>query len=485
MRTWLRIQQDLNPKKAALHASRVWTYGELAAEAERRASALVANGIRKGDHVAYLLANTEESVFLIHALMHAGAVGVPLNTRLTSSERDLQLHFIQPRLVVIDDSRFRDAKLDAPTLTLSALSSQEPSPAIPAVEIDDDDVHSILFTSGTSGQPKAVPLTYANFASSAHASSRHLGVEDDDNWLCVLPLFHVGGLSIVLRSVIQGTALTLHESFDAGGVTRSLREDAVTLLSLVPTQLREILHADLSLRKNTVPRLRAILLGGGPISMDVLHDARKRGLPVLPTYGMTESASQISTMPLCEHEKNTGSAGKPLEGMQVRIIDENGHDVPVGNSGEIAIRGPMVFKSYAHNEQETIRRFTDGWFRTKDRGRLDEEGYLFVETRIDDMIITGGENVSPEEIEAVLLAHPTVREACVVGLLDERWGQRIAAVIVPQDTLDIQLLEQHCRSMLAGYKIPRQWILATALPRTPAGKTMRGALRDALNGDTS
>jgi O-succinylbenzoic acid--CoA ligase len=314
---------------------------------------------------------------------------------------------------------------------------------------------TILFTSGTTGEARPVVLTPDNHAASAIASAWNLGVAPDDRWLCVLPVHHIGGLAILLRSVIYGTTVVLHEDFDAEAAVAAIASGEVTLASLVPTMLRRMRAAGLS----GPGRLRAILLGGGPVPRDLLEWAVEIGLPVLQTYGMTETASQVATLRAGEAVTHHGSAGRPLLGVELSIA----------GGGEILVRGPMVARGAVAD---------DGWLHTGDAGHLDEDGFLHVEGRIDDVIVTGGENVGAGEVEDVLLSHPAVADAAVAGRPDREWGAAVTAwVVLATHVPDVELAS-HCRGRLAGHKVPKAFVRMEELPRNAAGKVLRRRLPD-------
>ncbi len=354
-----------------------------------------------------------EFVALLHALPRLGAALVPLNTRERHTTGLLTI--------------------DAP------LGGDEADVEL-RTEVDPDEAWVVIHTSGTTADPKPVELTHGNFAASAAASAANLGVEPDDRWLCALPLFHVGGLSILTRSAIYGTCAIVHERFDPGAVRRSLESGEATLVSLVATQLRRLRTAGLE----SAPALRAALLGGGPIPAELLAWARSSGLPVIPTYGMTETCSQIATPRL-------------LPGVEVRTSDR----------GELLVRGPMVAPGALAD---------DGWLHTGDLGHVDPDGTLHVRGRIKDVIVTGGENVAAPEVEEALLAHPAVDDAAVVGRPDPEWGEVVTAyVVLAADASDDELIA-HCRERLAGYKVPRAFVRVAELPRTESGKLLKADL---------
>jgi O-succinylbenzoic acid--CoA ligase len=300
---------------------------------------------------------------------------------------------------------------------------------------------TVILTSGTTGEAKAVGLTAENHEASAIASAWNLGVAPDDRWLCCLPLWHVGGLAILHRSAIYGTTAVVHDGFDVDAVRESLESGEATLVSLVATMLQRLIDAGLG----EWPALRAALVGGGPIPRGLVDWAADRGFPLVPTYGMTETASQVVT------------GHRPLLGVELRI----------GDGGEILVRGPMVAPGAVD---------ADGWLHTADRGRLDDDGLLYVEGRIDDVIVTGGENVAALEVEEALLSHPAVRDAAVAGRPDPEWGEAVTAyVVLAADVPDADLLA-HCRAHLAGFKVPKAIHRVEKLPRNAAGKLQRARL---------
>jgi o-succinylbenzoate---CoA ligase len=299
---------------------------------------------------------------------------------------------------------------------------------------------TVIFTSGTTGAPKPVALTAANHDASAIASAWNLGVAPGDRWLCCLPPFHVGGLSILHRSAIYGTTAILHDGFDADRVRTSIESGEATIVSLVSTMLHRLVGRGL----DRWPELRAALVGGGRIPRELVDWARERDFPLLLTYGLTETASQVATGP--------PGAVRPLPGVELRAAE----------GGELLVRGPMVA--------------VDGWLRTGDRGRLDEAGNLHVEGRLADTIVTGGENVSAAEVEEALAAHPAVAEAAVVGRPDPEWGEAVTAfVVLRAEVADAELIA-HCRERIAGYKVPKAVHRVGELPRNAAGKVVRGQL---------
>lgn len=435
---WLSQRAATCPDRVALIADGLeLTYAQLEREATATARRLAARGVRRGAIVAIELAPGIEHVVLVHALMKLGATAHPLNPDLPAAVRRAELERAQPALTVDANPDLGSTEADLPLLG----------------ELDLDAICSRILTSGTSGEPKPVGLTYGNHLWSAVGSAFSLGVEPTDRWLCCLPLYHVGGLSIVFRSVIYGTTAVVHDGFDPDRIATALEGDGVTLVSLVATQLARLLEAGVDL----LP-LRAVLVGGGPVPEDVLEEAIGRGTTVVQTYGLTEAASQVTTLEPRQAQRKLGSAGRPLLTTHLRL-----------QGGEILVQGPTVAPGTADE---------DGWLHTGDLGRIDEEGFLYVEDRLSDVIISGGENVIPAEVEQVLLEHPAVADAAAVGREDSEWQEAVTAVVVLAEGADAggEELRAHCAQRLAGFKVPKRFEFVAELPRTASGKLLRRAL---------
>jgi O-succinylbenzoic acid--CoA ligase len=331
----------------------------------------------------------------------------------------------------------------------------------------------VLFTSGTTGNPKGVRLTARNLHHSAVASALRLGVSPDDRWLCCLPVSHMGGLAPVVRTALYGTTLVVQREFDAEATAHALAEHSVTGVSLVPTQLRRLLDVDAPLGD-----LETVLVGGAPTPEHLLDRALAAEVPVAPTYGLTEAASQVATARPATAATHPETVGQPLYGVRVTLVAD-GDPVGPGERGEIAVSGPTVTPGYLDSEQ-TEASFGEWGLHTGDVGVRDRAGRLRVLGRRDDLVLTGGELVAPEEVVDTLCAHPGVAEAAVVGLEDEEWGQRLAALVVAESDLDDSTVREHCRDSLPGYKCPRTVAFADTIPRTVSGTVDREAVRDRL-----
>jgi len=512
MRDWLSHRARATPRKVATieaddGAAR--TYADLDERVEELSGRLAALGVGVGDHLGVVLGTRSAFVELVHAAMRLGAVLVPLNARLTAREladrvgrADLDLFVCGrdteevAREVTVagggtnggtggadedgdedDDEALPLASVDAPREEsrgeVVAVEGTDPATFdLPAWDHDNPQV--VLFTSGTTGRPKAVTLTTGNLFASACGSAFRLGVLPADRWHCCLPMYHMGGLAPVYRSVLYGTAIVVQEGFDAEATLAAMRQHDATGVSLVPTMLRRLLDAG-----DPPESLRFVLLGGAPASRELVERCAERGVPACPTYGTTETASQVTTARPAEAFATPDAVGNPLLFTDVAVVGESGGERPRGEPGEIVVSGPTVMQGYYDDPAATERALDADGFHTGDVGYLDDEGRLYVLNRLDDRILTGGENVDPGEVVEALRAHPAVRDAAVVDLDDPEWGQRVAALVVAAD-LDRDALDAHCRDRLADFQRPKTVAIADSLPRTVSGTVDREAVRERL-----
>lgn len=474
-----------------------WTYAELESEVNDWVDRLQSLGIKSGDRIGLLLSNHPRYVMIVHALVKCEAIAVFLNIRLTAKELRWQIEASQAEYLLYDEvTKLTANGLDKKIARLVFVDFPHPPAPSPIGRggerflflspvkretrgkelIDLENIQGIFYTSGTTGKPKAVPLTYSNHFHSAIASALNLGVEANDNWLLCLPMFHVGGLAIAWRSVINGTKITLLPKFDEQGILNAIASEQVTLISLVPTMLSRLLNHP---QWQNLQKLRAILLGGAPTSPELIAQCRQLNLPIMPTYGMTETASQITTLLPHQVPIKQGSSGLPLFGNRLRIVDDHLQDLDAGAIGQILVQGASVMHGYLHQFEKTP--IQDGWLHTGDLGCLDDEGYLYVVSRRSDLIISGGENIYPTEIEAILLTHPHIHEACIVGISDREWGQIVAAVIVTKTQLSLQEIRDFCeQNALARFKLPKSIYIWESLPKTASGKLLRQEICDRI-----
>lgn len=523
---WLAEAATASPNALALMADGItWSYARLHEAVGEVAGELAQQGVQPGDRVALRAPSGTGYVMAIHAIARLRATAVAINTRLTDAESTFQVRAAACNGIITGSDY--DLIYSPLPLSRTDINQRIPSvwptlpdrPTLRPRTIDPNSVQSILFTSGTSGQPKGAQITYGNLYASAKASAERLGVEPDDRWLAPLPLYHAGGMSVVWRSVLYRTAMVLENGFDIERIQAHFDTNQITLISLVPTQLYRLMQANVRFPKS----LRLILLGGAAATRELLDDAITRGLPVATTYGLTEAASQVATMLPTEVQRKPGSVGKPLPGTSVRIVDEagqglrsqppppaplpksadrrsqrggerrvrngnilgvpeqlakvseSGHSLPPGQIGEIVVQGPTVMPGYIGQPP-----LVDQTFHTGDLGYLDSDGDLWIVQRRSDLIVSGGENIYPAEVEAALRSHPAIAEACVVGLPDAEWGQRVAAAVIlksGQSVTEVDLLN-HIAGQLAPYKRPRILRFVSEFPQTASGKVIRSAVRE-------
>lgn len=448
----LAAAREAPEQPALIVQGRVYTFAELSPRVQRCLDFLRAQPLQQTPwpRVALCADNRLETALWLYALMELSVTAVLLHPRLVESERRTLLADCQPALVL-------DARCEA------ALSGPAEPPHPSGVEGGAGPL-AILYTSGTTGRPKGAMLSRRAFLAAAAASAQNLGWRDDDRWLLCMPLSHVGGLSILTRCLIaRRAAVLLGGAFEPQTVAAVLVRDEVTLVSLVPTMLRRLL--ELSPEWSPPPRLRAVLLGGAAASAGLLQQAAARAVPTLTTYGLTEACSQATTQRYGTRPAAEQGAGEPIAGLQLRIGPQD---------DQIQLRSPTLFDGYWPPGPDALPLTADGWFCTGDLGRLDAAGRLHVLARRTDLIVTGGENVYPLEVEQALERCAAVAAACVVGIPDPEWGQRVAAVLVARaEPVDLAALRQELGVHLAAYKHPRQLLWVPALPLNATGKVER------------
>jgi o-succinylbenzoate---CoA ligase len=441
---WLKRAARAAPTVTALQAPDTQlSYVELERAACAGALELTERGVYAGKRVAIALPPGVAFAQALHACFLLGAVAVPVDLRLTASERE---RIAAGASVLVDEP-----------LAVAVGARGEAEALARDATHDLAAVCAVIHTSGTTSNPRPIELTYGNFLWSAIGSGVALGVDPNERWLCALPLSHVGGLSILIRSAIYSTTAVIHERFETGRALAAIQEERITLVSLVSTTLARLLDAGL----REPPSLRCALTGGGPVSAALVKRARAAGVPVLETYGLTECCSQAATAPLAAaaETEDTG-AGVPLFCTRTEIAPD----------GEILLSGPTVARG---------ARAADGRLHTGDLGRIDERGFLHVTGRKADTIVSGGENVAPSEVEAVLESCPGVLEAAVLGRADEQWGEAVSAIVVTAAgaTLSEHFVREHCAACLAPFKVPKHVTFVSGpLPRTASGKLLRREL---------
>jgi fatty-acyl-CoA synthase len=476
-------------RPALIAGERRLSFTELNAEACRAANALSARGVRAGDRVAALMRNGLDYVALYYGAAKIGAILCAINWRLAAQEVDYILGDSEPKLLV-HDGEFAPtiATLGRRALSVYAAESgwREQLEAAPVQESSTsaggDDPLVLVYTSGTTGRPKGAVLTHDQmYWASATMAASHDYKQGDVN-LVPTPLFHVGGLSFATLFVHMGATLALPRAWEAGAILALIARERINHFFAVPAMLRSLVeHPDFGAAD--LSSLRWILCGGAPVPPDLIAAAGRRGIPVQQTYGATETAGPATLVDLAHVAAKAGSAGLPYFHTELRVVNGQGAELPSGEIGEVQVRAPHVFAGYWRNPEASRAAFAGEWLKTGDLGRRDAEGYLYLVDRAKDVIITGGENVYPAELEAVLREHPGIADVAVVGAPDREWGEIPCAVVVarPDEAVTLDSLRAFCEGRLARYKQPRRLVnRAEPLPRNASGKVLKHELRAAL-----
>lgn len=474
---WLTQRASLTPDALALEFvdGTTLTFASLQSRSKTFAKKLASLGAKTGDRIAILSTNQLEMIVAIHAISYLGAVAVMLNTRLTTNELMYQLTASKAMLLLTTEDLESGKALDfTPIVTYETVAETIETNVVLVEEISLASPFTMMFTSGTTGLPKAVLHTYGNHWWSATGSILNLGLQADDKWLLPLPLFHVGGLSILIRSVLYGIPAFVMEKYEATLFYEVIRNKKITIVSIVTLMLKQLLQ---QLGEAAMPvHVRCLLLGGGSVPEHLLQQVKAKQLPLFQSYGMTETSSQIVTLSATDALRKLGSSGKPLFPAQVAIQEKDATGV-----GEIIVKGPMVMNGYDHHPEANERAFTDGWFKTGDLGYIDEEGFLYVVERRTDLIISGGENIYPSEVEGEIIQIQGVIDVGVFGKADENWGQVPIACVVREDTqVTEQVIFAQLKQQLASYKMPQQIHFVESLPRNASNKLMRHRLANLI-----
>ncbi|WP_078428291.1 o-succinylbenzoate--CoA ligase [Alkalihalobacterium alkalinitrilicum] len=495
---WLTKYSELDPENLALiYKEKRYTYKHLNERVNQLAHAFVSLGIRKGDRVNALLLNTNESIESMFACAKIGAIFVPINFRLSVEEvhyivndSGANLFIYDERLKpVVDELRLIKTRLldyiqvgttphedDLKYEELIAAASKEE----PAYDISLDDVHLMMYTSGTTGRPKGAMLSHGNTQWNAINCITFMPFKKSDITLTVAPLFHIGGMSVFTTPLFyKGGTIILDDTFDPRRVLENIQEEKITSLFLVPAMWQALTTVE-NFEQFDISSLQLAVSGGAPCPITVIEFFQSRGIPFYEGFGLTETAPFVSLL----DEKNTlrknGSVGKAPVHTDVRIVDPNDRDVPVGKVGELIVQGPNIMVGYWNKPEATKEAIKDGWFYTGDLAKFDEEGFIYIVDRKKDMIITGGENVYPIEVEQVLYRHPNIREVAIVGYPDEKWGESIKAVVSlndPTQSLTLEEIEKFLSGKIARYKMPKQLVILDQLPRNATGKILKVVLR--------
>jgi long-chain acyl-CoA synthetase len=461
------------------------TYRALDEASARVAGLLHERGLRPGDRVGIMMPNVAEVPVVYYGVLRAGGVVVPMNPLLKGREVAYYLSDSGARLIFAwhgfaDPAREGAEQAEAELIVVDGVGFPDllasVTPDFQVADTDDEDTAVILYTSGTTGHPKGAELTHANLISNTEVSRADIvRAGPDDVIFGGLPLFHVFGQTVALNvAVAAGACLTLLPRFEAAHALRIIADHKVTVFEGVPTMYVALLHQPDRADYDT-SALRMCISGGAALPVEVLRGFDEAfGVPVLEGYGLSET-SPVASFNHPGRERKPGSIGTPIRDVELRVVDEDGHEMPQGEVGEIVIRGPNVMKGYWQRPEATTEAIRDGWFHTGDLAKVDEDGYFYIVDRKKDLIIRGGYNVYPREIEEVLYEHPAVAEAAVIGLSHPSLGEEVAAAVAlkPGTAITAEELRDYVKSQVAAYKYPRHVWLVDALPKGPTGKIQK------------
>jgi fatty-acyl-CoA synthase len=478
---WLDDRARNTPARVAIDAiGALVTYEELHARSRRMAAALAARGVLHGDRVATLTPNSPDHVALLFACARLGLALQPLNWRLLAPEIRYQLDDAEPALLVVDPVHAALADEAGGTMPRVTFAELDAPGDVPDVDVHDDDPLLLAYTSGTTGKPKGAVLTHRNCFWTNLSFDRTSGIGDDDVVLQVLPQFHAGGWNVQpLLAWWKGATVVLEPSFDPARALRLIESKRVTTMMGVPaTYLFMAEQPEFGTRD--LSSLRLAVVGGAPMPESLLETWQARGVGIVQGYGLTEAAPNVLCLQQEDSARKLGFAGKPYPHVDVALRDPDSGELVAGAAtGELVVRGPNVFAGYWRDAEATAAAFADGWLLTGDLAERDDEGYYRIVGRLKDLVISGGENVYPAEIEDVLNAHPAISEAAVVGVPDERWGEVCVAFVVlrADREMDEAAVLDWCGARLARFKVPKAVRFVDALPRSAMDKVLKDELR--------
>ncbi|MEW5947507.1 MAG: long-chain fatty acid--CoA ligase [bacterium] len=484
------------PDKPFLHfEDKTYTYERFNATANRAANAFLGLGVKKGEKVCLLLGNVPEFLFSFFGITKIGAVCGPINPACKADEVKYMLNLSDAVVLVADeafDGMIESIRGDCPALRRVVLTCEadhattlsfdrlieSASSENPPVEVAPDDVAAIIYTSGTTGNPKGVLLTHANYISDSESIVRHIRMTDEDRFMCILPLFHVNGqVATTLSPLIAGGSMVLVRRFSASTFFENVDKYKPTAFSAVPTIYAILLNRP-DVGDYDLSSLRFCICGAAPMPVEVFRRFEEKfNAKILEGYGLSEGTCASTVNPIGGTRK-VGSIGIPLPGQDVEIFDDGDRPLPAGERGEIVVRGPVVMKGYYKNPEATADALKNGWLHTGDIGYRDEDGYFYIVGRKKEMIIRGGENIYPKEIEEVLYKHPGIAEAAVCGVPHDFYGEEVKAFVVLKDreTMTEQEVIDWCRERLADYKCPKTAAFMKEFPKTPTGKIQKRKL---------
>ena len=452
-------------------------------EAVRRAAAtLQAHGVSAGDVVAVMLPNTASLVVSLFAAWRLGAAVTPLNPSLAPAEVAYQVEDAASKVLIVENPL--DFGVSVPSVLARELTSQ-PARLEKSAQVPDDALALLIYTSGTTGRPKGVMFDHANLNAMCRMVIDHFALTRADHSLLILPLFHVNGIVAgTLSPLLAGGRTTVAGRFSPKTFWGRIEQSRATYFSAVPTIYTMLADLPAEIRPDT-SSVRFAVCGAAPASVELLEKFETRfGIPIIEGYGLSEGSCASTGNPL-HGKRKAGTVGLPLPGQKIRIVDANGTDVPRGEAGEVLLQGPNVMRGYLNRPEETAKTLVDGWLHTGDVGRLDEDGYLVLVDRAKDMIIRGGENIYPKEIETVIYQLPEIAAAAVVGRANPVYGEEPVLFVAPNSgaTLDVGRIREHAARNLSKYKLPVEITVLDELPKNPVGKIDKPSLRKRLLAD--
>ena len=482
---WITWWAERAPTRAAvIFGDEQVSYAELDARIRGMAGQLHTMGVGEGDRVAVCCSNRIEMLELVFACAYLGAILVPINNRLTAPEIRFQLADCESSVVLADATRSEvilsaGAKPEALDgfASLAHAPPQQVGDPDPAPQGSPEHPLLLVYTSGTTGTPKGAVLPQQSLHYTVLNAVAHEGFGAGSIVASVLPLFHVGGLNIqTIPCLYAGGTVVLAEAFNPEGLLELLRRHRPTHLLLVPTAMSALLAAP-SLVPHDLASLGALNCGSSLVPESLIQRFNALGVRVVQVYGATETGPTAVVLDYADAAR-VGSCGKPAQHCELRIVDPSGSDVAPGETGELWLRGPNLFTHYWNRPEETEQAFPGGWYATGDLGRADEDGFVYISGRRRELIISGGENIYPAEVERVIGEHPSVAQVAVVGRADPRWGEVPVAFVVPAESasIEVELLDEWCYKQLARHKRPREWIIVDDLPRTSLGKVQKHVL---------
>ena len=500
-------------RTAVVFEGKKFTFAELTERVNRLANALQGMGVGKGERVAILEVNCNQFLEVYFAVAKMGAIFVPLNFRAKQDELTHMLNHSEAAVVLVGDRYVDMVKAMRPNLTSvktviafdgkpeGMLNYEEVLASAPAdevfTEIGDDDVTILMYTAGTTGLPKGVPLTHNSFAVYVMGNVTPCDPDIEETNVLTVPLYHVAGIQAMLAAVYGGRTIAMMRQFEVKSWMQVVQDQKANRAMLVPTMLKWVVD-DPDREKYDLSSLRVVTYGAAPMPLEVIKKAIELfpGVMFINAFGQTETASTITSLGPEDHmftgketeeekekkfKRLANSIGRAMDDVEVKIFDEEGKEVPLGEVGEICAKSDRIMSGYWKDDEKTAKALTkDGWLKTGDKGYMDEDGYIYLAGRGDDMIIRGGENISPEEVENILYAHPAIDDAAVIAAADADWGQVPVAVVVlkkgesatPDDIMEF------CRQKLSSFKRPREVFFIDELPRTSTGKVLKRVLRE-------